>query len=160
MLAIGSHAPDFTADLGSGGRFTLSEHRGRNVVIYFYPRAFTHGCTVQTRGFGKAHDLFSELDAVVLGVSTDDVETLRRFGDSCAAPFGLASDSAHEIRRLYDVERRLRLGTSRVTYVIDADGVIRDAIHNEISMSSHVRRALRALEDAGHARGAGSSPPG
>ena len=100
---------------------------------------------MQTRGFGESHHLFVELGAVVVGVSTDDVDTLRRFGELCAAPFALASDPTREIRRLYDVERRLRLGTSRVTYVIDAGGVIVDAIHDEFSMTRHVRWALRAL---------------
>ena len=146
MLKVGAKAPDFTVALGSGERFTLSEHRGRNVVIFFYPRAFTHGCTVQVGTFCDSFDVLTDLDAVVLGISTDSVDRLRRFGEAVGTPFGLGSDSGREIRRLYDVERRFGLGTSRVTYVIDGNGEIRGAFHNEILMGSHVQNALRTLE--------------
>ena len=147
MLEIGAQAPDFKVTLGSGERFTLSEHRGRNVVLFFYPRAFTHGCTVEVGTFCDSYDVLTGLDAVVLGISTDSVDRLRRFGESVGTPFGLGSDSGKEVRRLYDVERRFGLGTSRVTYVIDRGGVIRGVFHNEIVMGSHVQNALRTLED-------------
>ena len=145
MLEVGSRAPDFTVTLGSGERFTLSENQGRNVVLFFYPRAFTLGCTVEVGGFRDHHDDLS-IHAVVIGISTDSVDRLKRFGDAVETPFGLGSDAAGDIRRLYDVQRRFGLGTSRVTYVIDGDGVIRDVFHNEIVMSSHVQNALRKLE--------------
>ena len=146
MLEVGSRAPDFTVTLGSGERFTLSENRGRNVVLFFYPRAFTLGCTVEVGGFRDHHDDLSIHNAIVIGISTDSVDRLKRFGDAVETPFGLGSDAAGDIRRLYDVQRRFGLGTSRVTYVIDGDGVIRDVFHNEIVMSSHVQNALRKLE--------------
>ncbi len=149
MLETGAQAPDFAAALGSGERFTLSQHRGRNVVLYFYPRAFTHGCTVEAKGFRDAHDDIASHNAIVVGISTDGVDTLKRFGDACAAPFGLASDAKGEIRRLYDVQRRFSLGTSRVTYVIDTEGVIRGVFHNEMLMSSHIQKTLRTLESIG-----------
>ena len=150
MLKVGSKAPDFTAPLGSGGQFTLSEHRGRNVVLFFYPRAFTGGCTAEVGGFCDSHGDFVAGNAIVLGISTDGLDRLRRFGDATGAPFGLASDKGGKIRRLYDVRRRFGLGmlaTSRVTYVIDGDGVIRGAFHDELRMSNHVQNALRTLED-------------
>ena len=147
MLKIGSQAPDFTVTLGSGERFTLSEHRGRNVVLFFYPRAFTPGCTAEVGGFCESYDDLSAGNAVVIGISTDSVDRVKRFGEAVGTPFDLGSDKAGEIRRLYDVERRFGLGTSRVTYVIDGDGVIRGAFHNEILVSSHIQNALRTLED-------------
>ena len=146
MLDVGAQAPDFTVTLGSGERFTLSEHRGSNVVLFFYPRAFTHGCTVQVGTFCDSYDVLTDLDAVVLGISTDNVDRVRRFGESVGTPFSLASDSQKEVRRLYDVERRFGLGTSRVTYVIDRGGVVRGAFHNEIVMGSHVQNALETLQ--------------
>ncbi len=146
MLEIGVQAPDFTVTLGSGERFTLSEHRDRNVVLFFYPRAFTQGCTVEVGRFCDYHEDLTAHNAVVIGISTDGVDRVRRFGDAVGTPFGLGSDAAGEIRRLYDVRRRFGLGTSRVTYVIDGDGVIRGVFHNEIVMASHVRNALRTLE--------------
>ena len=147
MLEVGSQAPDFTAPLGSGERFTLSDHRGRNVVLFFYPRAFTGGCTAEVGGFCNSHADFVAGNAIVIGISIDGIDRLRRFGDATGAPFGLASDKGGKIRRLYDVRRRFGLGTSRVTYVIDGDGVIRGAFHDEFQMASHVQNALRTLED-------------
>ena len=146
MLEIGAQAPDFTVTLGSGERFTLSEHRGRNVVLFFYPRAFTHGCTAEVGGFCESYDTITANNAIVVGISTDGVDRLKRFGDSVQARFGLGSDAAGEIRRRYDVRRRFGLGTSRVTYVIDGGGTIRNVFHNEIMISGHVQTALRTLE--------------
>ena len=146
MLEVGKQAPDFTIPLGSGERFTLSEHRGKNVVMFFYPRAFTHGCRVEVGSFCESYDELVARDAVVIGISTDGVDTVKRFGESVGTPFELGSDKAGKIRRLYDVRRRFGLGTSRVTYVIDRDGVVRDAFHNEIVMGGHVLSALRTLE--------------
>lgn len=146
MLEVDTQAPDFVVALGSGGRFTLSEHRGRNVVLFFFPRTFTHGCTVEVEGFRDSYDELTARNAVVIGISPDGVDRVKRFGDAVCAPFGLGSDTGGEIRRLYDVQRRFGLGTSRVTYVIDGEGVIRGVFHNELRMSSHIRNALRTLE--------------
>ena len=150
MLEVGSQAPDFTAMLASGERFRLSDHRGRNVVVFFYPRAFTGGCTAEVGGFCDSYGEFVAGNAVVVGISTDGVDRLKRFGEATGAPFGLASDKGGKIRRLYDVRRRFglgMLGTSRITYVIDGDGIIRGAFHDELRMTSHVQNALQTLED-------------
>ena len=93
------------------------------------------------------HDHILAKNAVVLGISGDSVETLSRFAKSTQAPFGLGSDETRLVRKLYDVERRFSLGTSRVTYVIDAEGVIQGVYHNEFVMSAHSRSALGALEE-------------
>ena len=146
MLKVGSQAPDFTVTLGSGERFTLSEQRGRNVVLFFYPRAFTPGCTAEVEGFCESYDDLSAGNAVVIGISTDSVDRVKRFGEAVGTPFALGSDTAGEIRQLYDVERRFGLGTSRVTYIIDSDGAIRGAFHNEFQVASHVQNTLRTLE--------------
>ena len=147
MLKIDTKAPDFTITLGSGERFTLSDQLGRNVVIFFFPRAFTYGCTMEVGGFCESYGGFLASNTVVIGISTDSVERMREFGDHTGAPFALGSDASGEIRRLYDVQRRFGLGTSRVTYVIDAEGAIRGVFHNEFQMGSHVQNALRALEN-------------
>ena len=84
-----------------------------------------------------------------MGISTDDADTLYRFRNAFDLPFDLVSDASGKIRKLYDVRRRFGLGTSRVTYVIDRQGVIRGAFHNEISMSSHVNNTLDTLTAIG-----------
>lgn len=147
MLELGTQAPDFTAALGSGERFTLSEHLGSNVVLFFYPRAFTRGCTAEVGGFCDSYEELIALNAVVLGISTDSIDRQRSFGESLDAPFDLASDKEGQIRRLYDVRRRFGLGTSRVTYVIDTEGLVRGAFHNEVVMGSHVENAMKALQE-------------
>ena len=149
MLRTGTEAPDFTAALDSGGTLTLSDLRGQNVVLYFYPRAFTHGCTAQAKGFCAALPAITAVDAIVVGISTDDADTLYRFRNTFDLPFDLVTDASGEIRKLYDVRRRFGLGTSRVTYVIDRHGVIRAAFHNEVSMSSHIKSTLDALAAIG-----------
>lgn len=85
----------------------------------------------------------------MLGVCTAGVNWVRRFSEHCGVSFPLASDKSGALSRLYDVRRWLGLGTSRVTYVIDAEGIIRDAFHHELSTSSHVERALNVLEAVG-----------
>ena len=149
MLKLGDPAPDFEVPLGSGDHFRLLEHRGSNVVLFFYPRAFTLGCTREVNGFCDAHDDILAKSAVVIGISTDNVERLIRFGEATGAPFGLGSDASGKVRKLYDVERRFGLGTSRVTYVIDKEGVIRGVFHNEIVMNSHSQNALSMLDSLG-----------
>ena len=149
MLRTGTEAPDFTAALGSGSALTLSDLRGQNVVLYFYPRAFTLGCTAQAKGFCTALPAIATADAIVVGVSTDNADTLRRFRDAFVLPFDLVTDSSGKIRRLYDVRRRFGLGTSRVTYVIDKQGIIRGAFHNEVSMSRHIDNTLDTLAAIG-----------
>ena len=149
MLRIGTEAPDFTAALDTGEALTLSDLRGQNVVLYFYPRAFTLGCTAQAKGFCAVLPAIATADAIVVGVSTDNADTLRRFRDAFVLPFDLVTDASGKIRRLYDVARRFGLGTSRVTYVIDRQGVIRGAFHHEVSMASHIRDTLDTLTAIG-----------
>ncbi len=147
MLKINSLAPDFTATLSSGEQFTLSENKGTNIILYFYPRAFTYGCTIETKSFGDAYEEIKSLNGIVVGISADEVGTLDQFATSCYSPFELASDSTGEIRKLYDVQRKFNLGTSRVTNVIDTNGVIQNVINNEVLMNIHVTASLKALRE-------------
>ena len=82
---------------------------------------------------------------MIVGISTDSVERLRGFGESLNVPFPLVSDSGRVVARMYNVRRRFGLGTSRVTYVIDREGVIRDVHHNELFTAVHARRALQKV---------------
>ena len=146
MLEVGAQAPDFTVTLGSGDTFTLSDHRGRNVVLFFYPMAFTHGCSAEVGGFCESYGDISAWNAVVIGLSTNKVDTVRRFGEKLGTPFPMGSDTKGKIRKLYDAERLFGLITSRITYVIDGDGVIRGAFHSEFMISGHIQNALQTLE--------------
>ena len=147
MLEVGSQAPDFTITLGSGDTFTLSEHRGRNVVLFFYPMAFTPGCSAEVGGFCEYYGDISAWNAVVLGISTNKVETVKRFAQKMGTPFPMGSDAKGKIRRLYGAEKWFGLFTSRVTYVIDGEGTIRGAFHSEFLVTSHIQNALQTLEN-------------
>lgn len=146
MLKVGDPAPDFTAPLDSGETFTLSEQRGRrSVALFFFPRAGSPGCSREAAAFHRAHEGFEERNAVVIGVGPDEADDVRRFAERDGLPFRLAADPGGAVRRLYDAERKFGLGTSRITYVIDREGVVRGAFHNELLMGSHARNALKTL---------------
>ena len=98
-------------------------------------------------GFCEIHEHILANNAVVIGISPDTIERQRSFTEATNAPFELGSDPSGDIRRLYQVKRRLGLGTSRITYVINRAGVIRGAFHNEISMNSHARNALSIVTE-------------
>ena len=146
MLEVGAQAPDFTVTLGSGDTFTLSDHRGRNVVLFFYPMAFTPGCSAEVGGFCEFYGDLSSWNAEVIGISTNKVDTVKRFGEKLGTPFPMGSDTEGKILRLYGAKRLFGLVTSRVTYVIDREGVIRGAFHSEFMISGHVQNALQTLE--------------
>ena len=101
---------------------------------------------METREFVKLQEQFALTNTVIVGISTDSVERLQRFGEAQDVTFPLVSDSTASVARLYDVRRRFGLGTSRVTYVIDREGLVRDVHHNELSTSGHARRSLRRLK--------------
>ncbi len=95
----------------------------------------------------KLQDQFDLTDTLIVGISTDSVERLQRFGETHSVKFPLISDSGGSIARLYDVRRWFGLGTSRVTYLIDKDGLIRDVHHDELFAAGHAHRALARLKD-------------
>ena len=147
MLEVGTQAPDFTITLGTGDTFTLSDYRGRNVVLFFYPMAFTPGCSAEVGGFCEFYGDIAAWNAEVIGISPDKLETVERFGNKMETPFPMGSDSKKEVRKLYGAERLFGLITSRVTYVIDSEGTIRGLIHSEFGVASHVEYALKTLEN-------------
>ncbi len=130
MLEIGTPAPDFTLPDQNGTPHSLSEYRGKRVVLYFYPKDMTSGCTKQARAFGELYPQFREKGAVVLGVSKDTVASHKRFEEQYGLPFTLLSDPDRQVIRAYDVLKekknygKVTLGVVRTTYLIDEEGVI------------------------------------
>jgi peroxiredoxin Q/BCP len=120
---VGDIAPDFTLT-GTDGIFHLSDHRGRTVVLAFYPGDDTKVCTKQMCAYSDDRDAFEDLDAVVVGISAKDVESKQRFAEKRAIGIPLLADPARKVARLYGAKTPI-LGTARATFVIDADGVIR-----------------------------------
>lgn len=139
MLAVGDIAPDFQIPLPDGSSRSLSSYRGHPVVLFFFPKANTTGCTIETRGFATRYDSFQKAGFEVVGVSVDSGETQAAFGEKCGARFPMVGDSSKSIARAYGVLGFLGL-TKRVTFFIDADGRIRDIVAG-LSPNPHLRAA-------------------
>jgi peroxiredoxin Q/BCP len=145
-VTVGDPAPDFTLPDHRGNDVTLSGFFGdRNVVLYFYPRDFSPGCTAQACHFRDNYEDFTDIGAVVIGVSGDSPESHERFIEEHLLPFILLSDGDNEVRKLYGATKGLGLLPGRVTYIIDKKGVLRHVFTSEINMRKHIDEALRIL---------------
>ena len=151
MVEPGSPAPDFTLPSDTEGDVTLSDFRGRSVVLYFYPKDDTSGCTRQACGIRDSLPRFDEVDAVVLGVSPDSVESHAKFRAKHDLNFPLLADEDHEVSRAYGVWKEKQMygntymGIERSTFLIDADGVVQEA-WRKVRPKGHAEKALTALE--------------
>ena len=150
MVEEGRSAPDFTLTSDSGERITLSEFRGRPVVIYFYPRDDTTGCTAEACSFRDDYAAYEKRGVVILGVSPDDVASHVRFRDKYSLPFTLLADPDHRVAEQYGAwgEKtfmgKTSIGLIRSTFVIDADGVVTKAI-SPVRVRGHSDEVLAAL---------------
>ena len=129
MLETGTRAPDFTLADQNGEMHSLSDYKGRKVILYFYPKDMTSGCTSQACNFRDLYPQIREKGAVVLGVSKDSVESHKRFEEKHGLPFTLLSDAGLSVIKAYDVLKTGKDGKPtgsllRSTYLIDEDGVI------------------------------------
>jgi peroxiredoxin Q/BCP len=145
-VGVGSKAPDFTLPSQSGEMMSLKDFLGEKVVIlYFYPKDDTPGCTKEACAFRDEHEEFGKLDAEVIGVSSDSVESHRRFAEKHDLSFTLLSDEGGKVRKLYGVPKTFGIFPGRVTYVIDEKGVIRHVFSSQIGAVKHVEGALKSL---------------
>ena len=149
-VCVGEVAPDFTLPDQTGTPVRLRDLVGRKtVVLYFYPKDETPGCTIEARAFRDSYEQFSAKDAEVVGVSSDSVRSHRRFAQRLHLPFLLLSDSDGAVRRLYGVEKTLGLLPGRVTYVIDQTGMVRHVYSSQLRATRHPREALMVLSALG-----------
>ena len=143
-VKIGENAPDFTLPNQDGKPVTLSSLKGKVVVLYFYPKDFTSGCTKEACYFRDAYEDFTEASAEVVGVSADSKESHRNFRDAYLLPFNLLSDEKGEIKKLYGVAGHLFPG--RVTFIIDKKGIVRHIFSSQTDMKAHVNEAMKILK--------------
>ncbi len=148
MLTEGQKAPDFTLTDSKGEAFSISDLFGKkSIVLYFYPKDFTPGCTKEACTFRDAYEVFLEAGAEVVGISTDSVESHEKFADKKDLPFVLLSDPGGKVHKLYDVSPKLfGLLPGRVTYVIDKNGVVVNAFQSQININRHVNEALKIVQ--------------
>jgi peroxiredoxin Q/BCP len=145
-VAAGSLAPNFTLPSQSGKMVSLRDFLGKKpVILYFYPKDDTPGCTKEACAFRERHEDFRELNAEVIGISSDPVESHRSFAAKHELPFTLLSDEGGKVRKLYGASSTFGLVPGRVTYVLDEEGVVRHIFSSQLGVEEHVEEALEAL---------------
>lgn len=150
MLEIGDKAPAFTALDQDGKKISLSDFKGKQVVLYFYPKDMTPGCTVEACAFRDGHGALQKAGAVVLGVSKDPVPSHKKFADKFSLPFSLLADEDLKIMKAYgawgekSLYGRKFMGTLRVTYIINSNGKIK-AVFKKVKPAGHDREILALL---------------
>lgn len=151
MVEKGSPAPDFTLPSDTEGDVTLSDFRGKKVVLYFYPKDDTPGCTTQACDLRDHLSRLQELDAVVLGVSPDTAESHAKFRTKYGLNFPLLSDVDHRVAEMYGVWKeksmygRKYMGIERSTFLIDEEGVVQE-VWRKVKPKEHVDLVTKALE--------------
>lgn len=146
-VRVGDVAPDFTLPDQTGTPLRLRDLVGKKtVVLYFYPKDETPGCTIEARAFRDSYDAFTAAGAEVVGVSSDSVASHRRFAQHHALPFLLLSDRGGAVRDLYGVEQTLGILPGRVTYVIDTAGVVRHIYSSQLLATRHSRESLDVVQ--------------
>lgn len=150
MLEIGIKAPAFSLPDQNGDMHTLEDYKGKKVILYFYPKDSTAGCTKQACGFAELYPQFTEKDAVILGVSKDSVKSHKNFETKYQLPFTLLSDPELSCIQAYDVWKdkknygKVSMGVVRTTYLIDEDGIIIKAF-NKVKAAENPAQMLEAL---------------
>lgn len=151
MLKEGTKAPAFSLPDQNGDIHTLEEYRGKKVILYFYPKDNTAGCTKQACGFAERYPQFVEKGAVILGVSKDSVKSHKNFETKYELPFTLLSDSELSVIQAYDVWKekknygKVSMGVVRTTYLIDEDGIIVKAM-DKVKAAENPQQMLEVLE--------------
>jgi peroxiredoxin Q/BCP len=149
-LAVGDRAPDFTLPASGGESVSLSSLLAKGpVVLFFYPKDDTPGCTVEACSFRDSHDEFAEAGATVIGISSDSIESHERFASKFKLPMTLLSDTGGKVRSLYGIRSALGFIPGRATFVIDGVGVVRYALVSQLRLDAHSREALAIVKELG-----------
>jgi thioredoxin-dependent peroxiredoxin len=145
-LRVGDPAPDFTLPDQQGRPVHLAELLGKGpIVVYFYPKDNTTGCTAEACAFRDSYTVFTDAGAEVMGISSDSIESHRQFAEEQHLPFLLLCDEHSRVRRLYNVPTTLGFIPGRVTYVLDQAGIIRHIFNSQINATQHVKEALATI---------------
>jgi peroxiredoxin Q/BCP len=145
-VGVGQPAPDFELPDAKGKRVHLADFRGKkNVVLYFYPKDDTPGCTKEACSFRDNYETFKEAGAEVIGVSSDSESAHGKFASKHALPFTLLADKGGAVRKRYGVPATLGILPGRVTFVIDRQGIVRHVFNSQLQATRHVDEALEVL---------------
>lgn len=151
-IEIGKQAPDFALEASNGKQIKLSDFKGKNVVLYFYPKDMTPGCTTEACDFRDRSSDFEGLNSVIVGISPDPVSRHHKFIEKYNLPFILLADEDHQVAEIYEVWKLKKLyglefmGIERSTFIIDADGILVKE-WRKVKVKRHVEEALEFIRD-------------
>lgn len=151
-VTVGELAPDFTLQNQDGENVTLSQYRGKNVVLYFYPKDMTPGCTTQACDFRDQYTEFEKINTVILGISPDPIERHQKFIEKYGLPFPLLADTENEVANLYDVWKLKKMygkefyGIERSTFIIDTEGIVRKE-WRKVKVDGHIDETLQFIKE-------------
>ena len=151
MSLLNQQAPNFTLENEQGQQVSLSDFKGKNVVLYFYPKDMTPGCTTEACDFRDAYEDFSSLNAVILGVSMDEANKHTKFIEKHGIPFSLLVDAEHEVAEKYGVwvlkkmYGREYMGIERSTFLINEEGIV-IAEWRKVKVKNHIEAVLSQLK--------------
>jgi peroxiredoxin Q/BCP len=147
-VRIGEKAPDFSLPNQDGDIVSLSDYyQKNNVVLFFYPKDFSPGCTIQACHFRDNYEDFTDLGAEVIGISSDSVESHKKFLDEYLLPFSLLSDENSKVRKGYGSTKGFGFLPGRYTFIVDKAGMVRYIFTSETDMKKHIDEALRVLRE-------------
>jgi len=147
MLKVGDKAPAWSALTTDGRRLAPEALRGKPYVLYFFPKSFTPGCTVETKAFRDVYPELKKLGVEVIGVSADEHDTQCDFAQSTGASFPMVGDKEGELIQSFDVKWPIFKRALRVTYVVDAEGIVRGVFHHEIDVKKHIAEVKDKLNE-------------
>jgi peroxiredoxin Q/BCP len=146
-VQVGDRAPDFTLPDQTGEPISLGSYFGKSaIVLYFYPKDDTTGCTKEACSFRDSYEVFKSAGAEVIGVSGDTSSAHQNFAQRYRLPFTLLSDKNNSVRKLYGVPATLGILPGRVTYIIDKQGIVRHIFSAQFTPEKHIEEALKTLE--------------
>ena len=150
MLKIGEKAPDFKLTADDGRNYSLKDFKGKKLVLYFYPKDMTSGCTAEACDFRDKIKLFQKKNTTVIGVSRDSTESHKKFKSKYKLPFTLLSDENLNMLKAYGVWKekslygRKYMGIERTTFIIDEKGIIKE-IYNKVKVTGHIEEILKKI---------------
>lgn len=146
-IKIGDQVPNFSLKDQNKKTFNIADNIGKPMVIYFYPKDDTPGCTKQACKFRDDFEKFTDLGAIVIGISADNIESHKKFEEKYNLPFILLADTENEVRSLFGVRKNLFLIPGRVTFVIDKRGVVQYIFNSQLGTEKHINNSLQKLKE-------------
>ena len=150
MLKTGDKAPEFTLISDSGEKINLKDYKGKKVILYFYPKDNTSGCTKEACDFRDSIKIFSRKNTVIIGVSKDSTESHGKFKSKYGLPFTLLSDESADVMKKYGVweEKSMYgkkyMGTERTTFIINEKGII-ESVFNKVQVNGHIQELINSI---------------